>query len=99
MPGKPDIVMRKYKLCIFVNGCFWHHHLKCVRASIPKTNTEYWIKKFRRNQQRDRTAIKELKKLGWKVLVIWEYQTRKRQLLLKILANVLPINELTNNVT
>ena len=44
LPGKLDIVMRKYKLCIFVNGCFWHHHLKCARASIPTTNTEYWIR-------------------------------------------------------
>lgn len=72
LPGKPDIVLRKYKSIIFVHGCFWHQHLNCKKASIPKTNIEFWTKKFSQNIEKFKKDKLELEKLGWKVLVIWE---------------------------
>lgn len=77
MPGKPDIVLPKYKTVVFVNGCFWHKH-DCGRFVMPKSNTEYWCKKINRNVERDKTNILHLKELGWKVLVIWECQLKKK---------------------
>lgn len=77
MPGKPDIVLRKYKTVIFVNGCFWHQH-DCVRFVMPSSNTEYWSNKISRNVERDKTNIELLKAQGWKVLVIWECQLKKK---------------------
>jgi DNA mismatch endonuclease (patch repair protein) len=61
---------------IFVHGCFWHHHAGCVKASMPKTRTDYWSEKFRRNRQRDDRAIQELGSMGWSALTIWECETR-----------------------
>ena len=72
LPGKPDIVLPKYKTVIFVHGCFWHRHENCKYASIPKTNTEFWLDKLNKNVERDKKNQAELKKLGWKVIVIWE---------------------------
>lgn len=72
LPGKPDIVMPKYKTVIFVHGCFWHRHKGCSRAATPSTNQEYWKQKFKRNVERDKREQAELKKLGWKVIVVWE---------------------------
>lgn len=89
LPGKPDIVLKKHKTAIFVNGCFWHHHKNCRRANIPKTNTEYWIPKINRNTERDRKAIKELKKMGWDTLVIWECEVKDRKKMIKKLNNKL----------
>lgn len=77
MPGKPDIVLRKYKTVIFVNGCFWHQH-DCGRFVMPSSNTEYWSNKISRNVERDKTNIELLKTQGWKVLVIWECQLKKK---------------------
>lgn len=74
LPGTPDIVMPKHKTAIFVNGCFWHRHEGCKRASTPQTNIEYWEEKFARNMERDKTAYKELAELGWNVVVLWECQ-------------------------
>jgi len=75
LPGTPDLVFPGLKKVIFVNGCFWHQHGGvCKRSYTPKTNTEYWEDKFRRNKIRDRRARKELKNLGWQSLVIWECQ-------------------------
>ena len=77
MPGKPDIVLRKYKTVIFVNGCFWHQH-DCGRFVMPSSNTEDWYNKISRNVERDKTNIELLKAQGWKVLVIWECQLKKK---------------------
>lgn len=77
MPGKPDIVLRKYKTVIFVNGCFWHQH-DGGRFVMPSSNTEYWSNKISRNVERDKTNIELLKAQGWKVLVIWECQLKKK---------------------
>lgn len=70
VPGKPDIVMRRYRTAIFVNGCFWHGHDGCCK--IPTTNREFWVNKIRRNQERDKQNYQVLLDNGWQVLVIWE---------------------------
>jgi len=72
LPGKPDIVLSKYKTVINVNGCFWHRHNGCKYTTTPKTNIEYWQNKFERNVQRDKINRKKLKNNGWKEIVIWE---------------------------
>lgn len=76
MPGKPDIVLRKYNTVIFVNGCFWHKH-KCPKFHWPLSNTDYWYKKINNNVERDKKNIAELEKEGWKVIVVWECQLKK----------------------
>ena len=72
LPGKPDIVLPKYKMIVFVNGCFWHQHLNCPKANIPKSNKEYWVKKLKRNVDRDKNMIRELTTMGWNVKIVWE---------------------------
>lgn len=72
LPGKPDIVLPKYKTVIFVHGCFWHRHKGCSKATTPSTNQEFWKKKFQQNVGRDKRNQAKLKKLGWKVVVVWE---------------------------
>lgn len=74
VPGKPDIVMRKYHTAIFVNGCFWHGHEGCCR--IPETNTEFWTNKIRRNQERDQHNRRLLEENGWQVITIWECELK-----------------------
>lgn len=76
LPGKPDIVLTKYKTVIFIHGCFWHRHSGCKRATTPASNKEYWLPKFQRTVERDRKNQKELRKRGWNVLIIWECQVR-----------------------
>lgn len=76
MPGKPDIVLPKYKAVVFVNGCFWHMHKGCKYASTPKSNTGFWLKKLKRNTERDKENLLELKKLGYKRIVVWECQLK-----------------------
>ncbi len=76
-PGKPDIVLPKYKTVIFINGCFWHRHEGCKDATIPKTRTEFWNDKFIKNVSNDKKNVLELEKLGWTVLTIWECELKK----------------------
>jgi DNA mismatch endonuclease (patch repair protein) len=78
LPGKPDIVLAKYKTVIFVHGCFWHRHKGCKRSNIPKTNTEYWMKKISDNEQRDEINSALLKKAGWQVIIIWECEINSK---------------------
>ena len=78
-PGKPDLVLPKYHTVIFINGCFWHHH-GCSRSTLPKTNQDYWIPKIQRNVERDRQNLKALEDAGWKVIVIWECELKKKTL-------------------
>jgi DNA mismatch endonuclease (patch repair protein) len=81
LPGKPDIVLPKYKYVIFVHGCFWHGCPICKHAQIrPINNAEYWNKKLDRNIERDKNNKKELIKLGWKVFVIWECEIKKSKI-------------------
>ena len=77
LPGKPDFVLSKYRAVIFVNGCFWHRHDGCSRATMPKSNTEYWEAKFTRNVERDHENYAALLIAGWRVFVIWECELRK----------------------
>lgn len=79
LPGKPDIVMRKYRTCIFVNGCFWHGHEGCKYYTIPKTNTEFWINKVRRNKDRDLKVQHELASMGWHSITIWECELKPKK--------------------
>lgn len=80
LPGKPDIVLPKYRTVVFVHGCFWHRHKDCRFASTPSSNTEFWQKKFESNVQSDERAKKALRKLGWQVRVIWSCQLQERKL-------------------
>ena len=77
VPGKPDIVLRKYRTAIFVNGCFWHGHEGCSLYSVPKSNTDFWMAKVQRNRERDQQEYKALHNAGWQVIVIWECQLKK----------------------
>ena len=77
LPGKPDIVILKYKIVIFVHGCFWHRHKNCIEASRPKTNSEYWETKINKNIERDKKHQKEIKKTGYKIIIIWECMVKK----------------------
>jgi len=78
LPGKPDIVLPKYKTVIFVNGCFWHGHRNCKYFVLPKTRTQWWFNKITRNKELDLRNIKELKSKGWKVFTIFECSLRKK---------------------
>jgi DNA mismatch endonuclease, patch repair protein len=76
LPGRPDIVLPKYRCAIFVNGCFWHHHKDCKRSKLPTTRREFWSKKIGNNMTRDQRHITELTDDGWRVLTIWECELR-----------------------
>ena len=76
LPGKPDIVLPKYRTVIFVNGCFWHGHEGCRYFVVPATNTEFWLNKINTNIIRDEDKKRQLEESGWKVIVIWECQLR-----------------------
>lgn len=89
LPGKPDIVLPRYRTIIFVHGCFWHNHLGCKRAVLPKTNIDYWHPKIEKNKKRDSEHIRNLRSLGWNVYVIWECQTKDRLLLQNQLLEIL----------
>ncbi|CAL61994.1 Very short patch repair protein (DNA mismatch endonuclease) (Vsr mismatch endonuclease) [Herminiimonas arsenicoxydans] len=72
LPGKPDIVLPKHCVVIFIHGCFWHQHPACKNAVKPKTNSQKWIQKFSDNEERDQRNLLALKALGWRVIVLWE---------------------------
>ena len=76
-PGKPDVVLPKYKTVIFVNGCFWHMHDKCPGGRLPKSNTEYWRQKLEKNVANDMLHRKQLNEMGWNCITIWECQLKK----------------------
>jgi len=76
LPGKPDIVLPKYKTVIFVNGCFWHGHEGCKYFVIPKTRTDWWINKINDTKERDKIKSSKLNELGWNILVIWECELK-----------------------
>ena len=80
LPGRPDIVLPKYRTVIFVHGCFWHGHKDCKYYTVPKTNTEFWMAKVARNQERDQEVWRKLEAKGWSVIVVWECQLKKANL-------------------
>ena len=77
LPGKPDIILPKFRAAIFVHGCFWHRHEGCKYATMPATRPEFWQAKFRENMDRDQRNIDALLALGWRVAVVWECEMRK----------------------
>lgn len=77
LPGRPDIVLAKYRTAIFVHGCFWHGHKDCKYYTVPKTNTEFWKAKVARNQERDQEVWRKLEAKGWSVIIVWECQLKK----------------------
>lgn len=81
LPGKPDIVMPKLRTCIFVHGCFWHRHPDCRYAYTPKSRLDFWLPKFAKNVERDLAAQSALRELGWNLVIIWECETKKIDLL------------------
>ena len=89
LPGKPDIVLPKYKTVIFVNGCFWHGHKGCSYFVLPKTRTEWWLQKIKGTMARDKAAEIGLNVLGWKVIVVWECQLKKNSQIIT-LTSLLP---------
>ena len=78
LPGTPDIVLSSRRLVIFVHGCFWHRHQRCCKATVPKSNIAFWQAKFAANIARDSRVRRELRRLGWTVVVVWECQTKDR---------------------
>jgi DNA mismatch endonuclease (patch repair protein) len=74
LPGRPDMVLKKWRTVIFVNGCFWHRHTDCPRTTNPKSNEDFWEKKFEGNVRRDRANYARLESLGWHVIVLWQCQ-------------------------
>lgn len=79
LPGCPDLVFPGRRKVIFVHGCFWHRHPKCRYSTIPKSRTDFWLAKFEKNVARDRRERRELKKLGWSVLVVWQCELKNLQ--------------------
>ena len=80
LPGKPDIVLPKYRTVIFVHGCFWHGHKDCKNYTVPKTNTDFWTAKIARNRQRDQDTWRQLEAKGWAVIIVWECELKKQRL-------------------
>ena len=75
LPGTPDVVLPRYESVIFVHGCFWHRHRKCPHTTTPKTRTDFWTSKFEANVARDRRNLRELRRLGWRTLIVWSCET------------------------
>ena len=91
LPGKPDIVLRKYNTVVFVHGCFWHRHKNCKVASTPKSNVEFWQAKFDRNVANDKRHARKLREMGWHVLTVWECELKKpEKVLAKLKRNLTP---------
>lgn len=80
LPGKPDIVLPKYRTVIFVHGCFWHGHKDCKYYTVPKTNTDFWVAKVARNKERDQEVWRKLEAKGWNVIIVWECQLKSGRL-------------------
>lgn len=92
LPGKPDIVLPKFKTVLFVHGCFWHRHPGCKRATTPASNRDYWDKKFARTVARDAKNERELADMGWRVLVVWECELKDMDALEGKLTSFLPVS-------
>ena len=87
--GKPDIVLPKYKTIIFVHGCFWHQHKDCRKAARPASNIEFWNTKLDKNVKRDEQVLRELKSIGWNVLIVWTCEIKDKESLMEKLRDLL----------
>lgn len=85
LPGRPDLVFPRWRVAVFVNGCFWHCHEGCSRARVPRSNRVYWIRKLAGNVRRDRENMRSLRKAGWRVVVIWECESKDSRKLAGVL--------------
>jgi DNA mismatch endonuclease (patch repair protein) len=81
LPGTPDFANRQRKWAILVNGCYWHHHTGCKRATVPTRNREFWLAKFETNRSRDAEVIRLLRQMGFRVLIVWECETASPEFL------------------
>lgn len=91
LPSKPDIKLSKYNCLIFVHGCFWHGHKNCKNYVMPKTNKKFWYGKIETNKKRDEKNLRKLRKMGWKVIIVWECQ-------LKVKTREKTLNNLVNKI-
>jgi DNA mismatch endonuclease (patch repair protein) len=92
LPGRPDIVLPRWKTAIFVHGCFWHRHARCIKTTTPSANRDFWLTKFAQNRRRDRRNQQDLRALGWRVLIVWECETGQPEKLGKRLQSELRLN-------
>ena len=81
LPGSPDLIFPKYRIALFVHGCFWHRHRGCSRCTTPKSNEAYWKQKFAENKLRDKRVLQKLRRLGWHCCVVWECEAMHPALL------------------
>ena len=88
LPGKPDLSNKKKNFSVFINGCFWHQHQGCKRATMPKSNTSYWKPKLRRNIEKYNENVEKLILNGWRVFTIWECEVREQKMLNKLITNI-----------
>ncbi|MDT4867288.1 Very short patch repair protein [compost metagenome] len=93
LPGRPDIVLPRFRICIFIHGCFWHHHKGCRYATLPKTRADFWAQKLWDNVERDQRAQEELLRKGWRVLTIWECELKHPEAALAALLDQLVSSE------
>ncbi len=89
LPGTPDIVLARHRAVVFVHSCFFHGHAGCKRATIPATNRAFWVRKIQRNKERDVAAARALRRSGWRVVVVWECQARRPEVLERSLRTLL----------
>ena len=89
MPGCPDIVLKKHKAIVFVHGCFWHQHKDCKRATMPKSNQDYWRPKLLGNVERFKKNRAALKEMGWRIFVLWECEAKTPTNIYRLLKNIL----------
>ena len=89
LPGRPDIVLPKYRCIIFVHGCFWHQHKNCKRSKLPATRREFWTKKIGENVKRDHRQITTLRTSGWRVLIVWECEVKRAATPQKVVKNLI----------
>ena len=98
LPGKPDIVIPKRKIAIFVHGCFWHGHENCSLGRLPKTRVDYWKEKIENNKIRDRQVIQSLEAAGWQYFTVWHCQVRTKKNALFTLPNLLERIQADSNI-
>jgi len=87
LPGRPDIVLPKYKTVIFIHGCFWHGH-HCKAGKLPETNKEFWENKINSNMERDKKNQHKLEKLGWKIIIVWQCKLKNKKMMTKKLKEI-----------
>lgn len=93
LPGTPDVVFPRWRTVVLVHGCFWHRHPNCRKATTPRSNVSFWVDKFRANVERDRRVESQLRRMGWRVKVVWECQTVDRRRLSRRLRKWFPCEQ------